>query len=411
MAARPRDSPMDVVCDAGPDYTEAPCLCRPSYHYEGMTYEHAMLGLAQLAKAAYLQAWLSSQQRRSVLEQRNAPFVLPVYARFLTFEWRMCIVWGLFYLGQSLYESIGDQRLPHGAKFVLQIARYGSAFTWALCGEGVFFFLCFASAGAEGLHAAIRLAALWASFLVFGCAVLWVRWAGCSTPPEHPILQMLWVSAWVPFWARLLLMLPLYAAAVLVLTLRSTRSVAWARGALPLALFELLAAALFTLPKLLLGVLSGDASKWQLLDALGVPFAWLAYTPFLTWVLLRDSRYWSSCGFTACLMGDATAGASNPMPPHRVPLLTTRGAGAGGGSAPPRFVIVDASTLVLGRRIGQGSSSIVSAATLFGVPIAVKQMEVVSLARDSSHTECPSSSTRHCACALFSFSLILTVEA
>ena len=53
-----------------------------------------------------------------------------------------------------------------------------------------------------------------------------------------------------------------------------------------------------------------------------------------------------------------------------------------GNSRVPRFIIVDASTLHVGRRIGQGSSSIVSAATLFDEPVAVKQMEVSRLTRE-----------------------------
>ena len=76
--------------------------------------------------------------------------------------------------------------------------------------------------------------------------------------------------------------------------------------------------------------------------------------PFLTFVLVRDSRYWSRCGFTACLMGDASAGSAT-APPHRVPLLTQRSTGSG---YLPRFMIVDASKLRFGARIGQGSSSV-----------------------------------------------------
>ena len=130
-----------------------------------------------------------------------------------------------------------------------QVARYVASFTWALCGEGVFLFLCFSSAGAESLHAAIRIGALWASLLVTGCALLWLRWAGCSMPPEHPVLQMVWVGAWVPFWMRLIFMLPLYTLAALLLAARRTRRVAWERGALQLALFELISSATFLLPK------------------------------------------------------------------------------------------------------------------------------------------------------------------
>ena len=81
------------------------------------------------------------------------------------------------------------------------------------------------------------------------------------------------------------------------------------------------------------GVFTPESIKWQLSDAIGMPLAWIAYTPFLTWVLLRDSHYWSRCGFTACLMGDAAAGAS-AAPPHRVPLLAMRASSSAGGYAP-----------------------------------------------------------------------------
>ena len=376
---------MDVVCAAPSDYTpeESSCFCRPAYHFEGIQLEHATLGLAQLLKAAYLLSWLQVMRRNAVAKKPNSLFVLPVYAKFLTFEAWSCVVWGAFFLVQSFYEIAGDT-LPRLAAVVLQLARYGSAFTWALCCEGVFLFLCFASAGAESLHAAIRIGALWASLLVTGCAVLWLRWAGCSTPPEHPVLQLFWVGAWVPFWMRLVLMLPLYSLATAYLLLAvnnpTKREVAWERGALPLAIFELITSATFLFPKLFFGVFTTDALKWQISDAIGVPLAWIAYTPFLTWILLRDSLYWSRSGFTACLMGDAAAG-TNQAPPHRVPLLTTRGGPSGSGTV-PRFIIVDASALRLGRRIGQGSSSIVSSATLFGEPVAVKQMEVSRLTRE-----------------------------
>ena len=255
---------MDVVCKPAADFTpeEASCPCRPAYHLEGIQLEHATLGLAQLAKAAYLLWWLRSQQRRTVSEP-NSLLVLPVYARFLTFEARSCMVWGLFYLGQAVYEVVGLDQMPRVASMALQLVRYGSAFTWALCGEGVFLFLCFSSAGAESLRAAIRLGALWATLLLTICALLWLNWAGCSTPPGHPLLQMLWVGAWLPFWMRMLLMLPLYLLAVAALAARETRDVTWARGALPLALFELSSALLFLLPKLALGVFTRDLLRWQ----------------------------------------------------------------------------------------------------------------------------------------------------
>ena len=53
------------------------------------------------------------------------------------------------------------------------------------------------------------------------------------------MLQLFWVGAWVPFWMRLVLMLPLYALAACVLATRATRTVAWERGALPLDRFHI----------------------------------------------------------------------------------------------------------------------------------------------------------------------------
>ena len=44
-----------------------------------------------------------------------------------------------------------------------------------------------------------------------------VRWAGCSTPPAHWLQQLLWVGAWVPYWMRLVLMVPLYGLAACML--------------------------------------------------------------------------------------------------------------------------------------------------------------------------------------------------
>jgi len=46
------------------------------------------------------------------------------------------------------------------------------------------------------------------------------------------------------------------------------------------------------------------------------------------------------------------------------------------GSSAARFIIIEPSRLRWGKPIGRGSSSVVSAATLYGEPVAVKQMEV-----------------------------------
>ena len=57
---------------------------------------------------------------------------------------------------------------PRSFVVLMQVARYLSSFTWALCGEGVFMFLCFDSAGIESLHSAVRLGATWALVLLGG---------------------------------------------------------------------------------------------------------------------------------------------------------------------------------------------------------------------------------------------------
>ena len=369
---------MDAICGRPGDYSheDSTCLCRPSYRFEGISLEHGTLGIVQLAKAAYLIVWLRMHRRGAVHDssEHSSLMVLPVYARFLKIESINCVVWGIFMVCQAWYDQKMPREITRLETAVLQLARYVSTFTWAFYTEGVFLFMCSDSAGAESLRTSVRVSALWASLIATGCALLWLRWAGCSTPPEHWLLQLFWVGAWVPYWMRLVLMLPLYSAAALMLAVRQ-RQLAWERGALPLALFHASSALLFVLPKMALGVFT---SSWLVSDAIALPLAWIAYTPFLTWVLSRDSRYWSRCGFTACLMGDATAGRVASAP-HRVPLLAARSSGSG---LAPRFIIVDPSKLRIGVRIGQGSSSIVSAATLYGESVAVKQMEVSRLTRE-----------------------------
>ena len=369
---------MDAICGRPGDYSheDSTCLCRPSYRFEGISLEHGTLGIVQLAKAAYLIVWLRMHRRGAVHDssEHSSLMVLPVYARFLKIESINCVVWGIFMVCQAWYDQKMPREITRLETAVLQLARYVSTFTWAFYTEGVFLFMCSDSAGAESLRTSVRVSALWASLIATGCALLWLRWAGCSTPPEHWLLQLFWVGAWVPYWMRLVLMLPLYSAAALMLAVRQ-RQLAWERGALPLALFHASSALLFVLPKMALGVFT---SSWLVSDAIALPLAWIAYTPFLTWVLARDSRYWSRCGFTACLMGDATAGRVASAP-HRVPLLAARSSGSG---LAPRFIIVDPSKLRIGVRIGQGSSSIVSAATLYGESVAVKQMEVSRLTRE-----------------------------
>ena len=80
-----------------------------------------------------------------------------------------------------------------------------------------------------------------------------------SSKPFHGVAQLggaeqlLWVGAWLPYWLRFVLMIPLYAITVVVLVARG-RGVAWQRGALQLALFNLAMASFFLVPRLVLGV-------------------------------------------------------------------------------------------------------------------------------------------------------------
>ena len=227
---------MDALC--APAIDEEPstsCLCRPVTHFDGIASEHYWLGLVSIVKAIYLYIWLHLQRRREVAAITEGPhlLVLPVYSRFLKIEAVQCIVWGVFYICHSYYDS--GERVAHLATVVMQVARYLSSFTWAVFSEGVFFFLCFTSAGVESLYTAIQLGAVWAFALVACCGLVWLQWAGCSTPPDSTLLQLLWMSAWVPYWMRLALLPVLYSAAALALCALGQRHVAWERGALPLA--------------------------------------------------------------------------------------------------------------------------------------------------------------------------------
>ena len=309
--------------------------------------------------------------------------VLPVYARFLKFEAWQCVVWGVFFFWSSYYDV--SRQVPRGVIVLTQVARYVASFTWALCGEGVFLFLCLDSAGIESLHTAVRLAAAWACALVGGCSFLWLSWAGCTAPPDDSwVLQALWVGAWVPYWMRLFLMPLFYGPALLLLSMPHRRAVARERGSLLLCVYNLATSALYLAPKVLFGVFgdaAGDdtAETWLLGDAVSIPLAWLLYVPFLAHVLQRDSAFWLRCGFTACVLGDRAAGAAGNHTPHRVPLLANRAKLHGSGQA--RFMVIDPASLRFRRVIGRGATSVVSAATLYDEPVAVKQMQVKQLTR------------------------------
>jgi len=219
------------------------CICRPLTPFEGIQLEHYTLGTIHLLKAVYIFSWLRVQQRWTAAGNEKASsklLVLPVYARFLVFEAWMCVLWGLFFL---LEASIDDMHggIGRGAMVAMQLARYLSSFSWALCGEGIFIFLTLPSAGIDSLHTAVRVAACWASGMLAACGALWMTWAGCSRPPDSLVGQLLWVGAWVPYWMRLCVMLVAYPIAALLLALTRPRQ-AWQRGSLMLALFNFLQA-------------------------------------------------------------------------------------------------------------------------------------------------------------------------
>ena len=290
---------MERVCDAAESGGDSICVCHPSTpssSLSGVEREHGLLGALQLGIAAYLLWWLRRQQRKAVSAETagSSLLVLPVYARFLKFEAWQCVVWGIFFFWSSYYDV--SRQVPRGVIVLTQVARYVTSFTWALCGEGVFLFLCLDSAGIESLHTAVRLAAAWACALVGGCSFLWLSWAGCTAPPDDSwVLQALWVGAWVPYWMRLFLMPLFYGPALLLLSMPHRRAVARERGSLLLCVYNLATSALYLAPKVLFGVFgdaAGDdtAETWLLGDAVSMPLAWLLYVPFLAHVLQRDSN-------------------------------------------------------------------------------------------------------------------------
>ena len=118
---------MQAFCGQPADYAneDAGCLCRPSYRFEGIRLEHSTLAFCSLGQAAYLIVWLQTQRRGAVKEkfQRTSTlFVLPIYARFLTFQAWTCTIWGLFYLCQSYFDQ-SQQDLPRLGTMILQLAR------------------------------------------------------------------------------------------------------------------------------------------------------------------------------------------------------------------------------------------------------------------------------------------------
>ena len=164
-----------------------------------------------------------------------------------------------------------------------------------------------------------------------------------------PAAAQLLAGAWLPYWLRFVLMIPLYAITVVVLALAAAAS--RQRGALQLALFNLAMASFFLVPRLVLGV----SRRRVATDLVATPLAWMAYVPFLLWVLQRDSPLVSS-GFTACLLVMRAAWAEL----HRVPLPAQRVDREGSTAA---LLIIEPRHV--GDQIGSGASS-VSEASLSG---------------------------------------------
>ena len=187
---------MDVTCDdfCGQAFWPGTGSCRPTTSFDSIFLEHGTLALVQLAKSAWLAVWLLNMPRRTVtrlvgsttalarlglnrtgssqaLAGANSLAVLPVYATFLWFEAAQCFAWGVLFAWQSLADGGVLGGNGHATVISLEVARYVTTFTWALCGEGVAFFLCLGSAGVESLRLALKLGALWAALLVTASAV------------------------------------------------------------------------------------------------------------------------------------------------------------------------------------------------------------------------------------------------
>jgi len=345
--------------------------------------------------------------------------VLPVYFRFLTFEAWQCCIWGLFYLSQSYYDWSADGRPVVTVLF--QLVRYLSSFTMAVSGEGVFFFLACRSASSGTLMACFTAAAMWACLLSAASAVLFLWWAGCTPLPSGGYEEILWLAGWFPYYLRLAIMPFAYTLAGIYL-LCTRPALAWERGALPLALFNLLSSSVFVLSRVYFGVLMPDSVRLQ--DGLATPLIWIVYVPFLIVVLQRDSDYWCRAGFMACIVeegreiselksarrearertplsslhtlgGAYSAGLDGGMGGLRSPLIgkslsSTRVRESPGRESGEeedddrgaRFVIVNPAHIQWGRTIGRGASSMVSSAVLYGHHVAIKELKISYLTRE-----------------------------
>ena len=253
-------------------------------------------------------------------------------ATFLWLEAAQCFAWGVLFAWQSLAD--GGVLGGNGHATVIFV---GGALATTFTGRSAA--RASPSSSASAWRASRACACAGAGRAVGGVttasAVMFLG-VGAARPPEASVVaQLLWVGAWVPYWLRFVLMIPLYAITAVVLVARG-RGVAWQRGALQLALFNLAMASLFLVPRLVLGVFT---PAWLATDLVATPLAWVAYVPFLLWVLQRDSRFWVSSGFTACLLGNASGSEAEL---HRVPLLAQRA--STGKVAPPRFLITAASS-------------------------------------------------------------------
>ena len=183
---------MERVCDAAESGGDSICVCHPSTpssSLSGVEREHGLLGALQLGIAAYLLWWLRRQQRKAVSAETvgSSLLVLPVYARFLRFEAWQCVVWGVFFFWSSYYDV--TRQVPRGVIVLTQVARYVASFTWALCGEGVFIFLCLDSAGIDSLHTAVPLTRTRTRTLTLALALaqaLALALTRCASPRRGP---------------------------------------------------------------------------------------------------------------------------------------------------------------------------------------------------------------------------------
>ncbi|EOD21436.1 hypothetical protein EMIHUDRAFT_458366 [Emiliania huxleyi CCMP1516] len=292
-------------------------------HCKGLQREHALLAVFLVLKAGALISYVT-RQRRLAARSAASVCVLPVYSRLLQYEALHSCLWAATFGFQAYVDGAGARDAVQTA---LLTTQYLTAASWVLCSEGLLLFLAGRGAGLAALRLATRAAAAWAILLTAGCGCALLAWAIRVPQPSSQPLQLLFAAAWAPYWSRLCVNIVAYPAAAAALGILRPKP-AWERA--------------FLLPKLC----SGVASAWRL-DAAVMPISFAAHAP-----LLRDSAYWARSGFAACVVGGEDAKAHRP------------------------------SDLRIERPIGRGSSAVVSAASYFGEPVAVKQFAVAHLTRD-----------------------------